>query len=352
MKRFFPKRITPRVLAILIGLLSLAMPLVLLSVALFKHQSDRTVFLLFSLLSIFIVNFVMISYVLNSFIIKRITPIYGKIEEMENLDDEFFRMEDRDMIGDLDEKVMQWAKNKALENKRLRENDIVRKEFVGNVAHELKTPVFNIQGYIDTLLDGGIDDKEINMKYLQRTEKNVNRLIATIKDIDTISRLESGRVMIDFEKFDIVNLLHEVVEMQERLTRKFQVELVFEEPVSPPVYVLGDQEKVYELLHNLITNSIKYGKPGGKSVISMREENEKIWVKVRDNGIGIAAEHLPHIFSRFYRVDKSRSRDRGGSGLGLAIVKHIVEAHNETITVNSKVDKGTVFEVSLESGES
>jgi two-component system phosphate regulon sensor histidine kinase PhoR len=246
---------------------------------------------------------------------------------------------------------MDWAKETDEENQKLRAADVSRKEFIGNVAHELKTPIFNIQGYIDTLLDGGIYDEEINMKYLERTEKNVNRLIATIKDVDTISRLESGRIMLEYSDFDIVELILEVFEIQERLMERFKISLEYLGKKDKKVWVRADKDKVYEILNNLIVNSIKYGVEGGKTVVRVVTEQVKVFVYITDNGIGIPSEHQPHIFTRFYRVDKSRSRERGGSGLGLAIVKHIIEAHGQAINLVSVPGEGTTFSFSLKRGK-
>ncbi len=351
MKIGTPKSLTPRSISILISLLGLIMPLVLVVTALYTDQAEKPVYLMFSALSVFVVNYVVVSYILNNFIIKRITPLYGRIDKIDSLEDDAFQMEDRDMIADLDSKVVEWAKRKAKENQQLKENDILRKEFIGNVAHELKTPIFNIQGYIDTLLDGGIHDSEINMRYLERTEKNVNRLITTIKDVDTISRLESGRVMLDYIDFDVVEIINEIFELQDRITKKFNVELQLIAKTPEPIFALADRDKAYEALHNLIVNSVKYGSDGGKSVVSVWQDEERVWIEVKDNGIGIGEQHLPHIFTRFYRVDKSRSRERGGSGLGLAIVKHIVEAHGQKIFVDSKEGEGTTFRLSFQKGK-
>jgi two-component system phosphate regulon sensor histidine kinase PhoR len=299
----------------------------------------------------FLVNYIVINFLAQRYILKRIMPIYGRIAELEPANSETNSLEDIDLIELTNNKVMDWAKETDEENQKLRAADVSRKEFIGNVAHELKTPIFNIQGYIDTLLDGGIYDEEINMKYLERTEKNVNRLIATIKDVDTISRLESGRIMLEYSDFDIVELILEVFEIQERLMERFKISLEYLGKKDKKVWVRADKDKVYEILNNLIVNSIKYGVEGGKTVVRVVTEQVKVFVYITDNGIGIPSEHQPHIFTRFYRVDKSRSRERGGSGLGLAIVKHIIEAHGQAISLVSVPGEGTTFSFSLKRGK-
>lgn len=230
---------------------------------------------------------------------------------------------------------------------RLKVMEKYRKEFLGNVSHELKTPIFNIQGYVLTLLDGAIDDPEINRKYLERTEKSINRLISIVEDLETISRLESGELKLELENFNIVHLVEEVFETQEIRAKKRGIELEFEKKNRKPIMVHADKMKVFQVLTNLIANSIYYGKAEGKTLVSFSKTKEKVFIEIQDNGIGIAEEDIPRIFERFYRVDKSRSREQGGTGLGLAIVKHIIEAHGETIRVKSKPKKGSTFIFSL-----
>lgn len=240
-----------------------------------------------------------------------------------------------------------FTSNQNLEIYRLKEMEKYRKEFLGNVSHELKTPIFNIQGYILTLLDGGLEDPAINLKYLERTEKSINRLISIVEDLETISRHESGELKLEREEYNIVNLVEEVFEAQEIRAKKRNISLQFAKKYKKPIIVYADKVKIFQVLTNLITNSIYYGKSGGKTLVSISRAKEKIIVEVNDDGIGIAPTDLTRIFERFYRVDKSRSREQGGTGLGLAIVKHIIEAHNETIRVKSKLNKGSTFIFSL-----
>ena len=209
----------------------------------------------------------------------------------------------------------------------------------------MKTPIFNIEGFISTLLDGAIDDPNVNVKYLERTDKNVQRLIALVKDLDTISKLETGVIVPDYKKFNIVDVVKEVFDVLEVKSSEFGVNLVCK--YEEPIVVYADIEKITEVIHNLVLNSIIYGKKEGTTEVIIKEKKKKVLVLVKDNGIGINEEDQKHIFERFFRVDKSRSRERGGSGLGLAIVKHIIDSHNQKISVESKVGVGTTFIFSI-----
>lgn len=237
------------------------------------------------------------------------------------------------------------TKKKTEEIAQLKANEQFRKEFIGNVAHELKTPIFNIQGFIETLLDGAIEDENVNVKYLERSDKNVQRLITLVKDLDIISKLETGIIVPEYQKFDIINVIKEVFEVLEVQSGEYGVKLVCD--FTKNIYVYADEEKITEVIHNLVLNSIIYGKKEGVTEIVLKEKKKKVVVSVKDNGIGISDENQTHIFERFFRVDKSRSRERGGSGLGLAIVKHIIDSHQQSIKVQSKKNIGTVFIFSL-----
>ncbi len=249
---------------------------------------------------------------------------------------------------DLDDEIKIWADHQTNEVRQLREMEQYRKDFLGNVSHELKTPIFNIQGYILTLLDGGIDDPNINKLYLQRAEKSINRMVSIVDDLVSISRLESGEFKLDMEVFNIVKLVEDVFESHEMISKKYKVKLEFDKNYTKSIKVKADKRRITEVLNNLLMNSIKYGKVGGKTKVGFSETGESVMVVVSDNGIGIAEEDLPRVFERFYRVDKSRSRDSGGTGLGLSIVKHIILAHNQSINVRSVENKGTTFIFSLE----
>lgn len=231
----------------------------------------------------------------------------------------------------------------------LKDQEKYRKEFLGNVSHELKTPLFTIQGYILTLVEGAMKDKKVREKYLKRAAKGVERLIAIVKDLDLITQFESGIKTVDRSEFNINELIATVIDLMEFESEQNKIKLKYEFQFQEEIIVNADQDRILQVLTNLVVNSIKYGNEYGYTKISVEDYNkEKVLVKVKDNGEGIDQKHLPRLFERFYRVDKNRSREKGGSGLGLSIVKHIMEAHNEQIFVKSKVGEGTEFSFTLQ----
>ena len=236
---------------------------------------------------------------------------------------------------------------KRTEIETLKKEDIYRKEFVGNVAHELKTPLFSVQGYISNLLDGAMDDKELLKKYLKRAEKSVDRLTYIIKDLDLITQLESSTLKLEFSSFDIIKLAEEIIEDLEISASKKNIKIIFNKKYENKIFVQADRNRIEQVLTNLIINSINYGSEKGTTEISFELTEENIIIKVNDNGEGISEENMPRLFQRFFRVDISRSRNQGGSGLGLAIVKHIIDAHNQNIYVQSTVGIGSEFSFSL-----
>lgn len=249
-------------------------------------------------------------------------------------------------LNNLNNEILAWAEDRKNEIEQLKKLEVYRREFLGNVSHELKTPIFNIQGYVLTLLDGGLEDPSINRNYLVRAEKSVDRMITIIDDLEAISQLETGELQIELERFDINVLLKDVIDSLEmKATAKGIILSTVDE--NKPIFVLADRFRIRQVFVNLLVNSIKYGKEYGETKVRFYDVGNNISIEVADNGIGITKEHLPRLFERFYRVDKSRSRDQGGTGLGLAIVKHIMEAHNQTITVMSTEGVGTVFTFSL-----
>lgn len=225
----------------------------------------------------------------------------------------------------------------------LKKLEAYRREFLGNVSHELKTPLFNIQGYILTLLDGGMDDTAIYKEYLKRTEKNIERMIAIIEDLETISQFESGALKLNITHFDIVTLARDVIDLLEIKAKNRKISVGCGDGSDSILLVAADKERIRQVLINLVDNSIKYNNEGGRTLIHFREENNSIVVEVADNGIGIDPKDQNRLFERFFRVDKSRSREQGGSGLGLAIVKHILEAHGQSINVKSAPGLGSAF---------
>lgn len=293
----------------------------------------------------FLVTYVLARIFIHQYVVQRIKPIYRTVFGGNAINPYPEKPKDRDVIETIGDNLRSWAEMKTTEISRLKEMEKYRKEFLGNVSHELKTPVFTLQGYILTLLDGGLHDERINMRYLEQCDKNLDRLIAIVKDLEQVSKLESGEVTLNTETFDIAALANEVAEMLQYTARDMRI--VLKVQPHPPTDVNGDRKLIERALMNLVLNSIHYGREDGMTHIRFVDLFDKIMVEVEDNGIGISEEHIPRLFERFYRVDRSRSRDQGGTGLGLSIVKHIVEAHGENITVRSKQGEGTTFSFTL-----
>ncbi|MDB9895805.1 ATP-binding protein [Flavobacteriales bacterium] len=246
-----------------------------------------------------------------------------------------------------DKEAENWANLKEEELLILQKNENYRREFIGNVSHELKTPIFNIQGYVQTLIDGGIKDENVNMKYLKRANISVDRMINIVEDLEVISRLETDNNELDFENFNIIHLIEEVLDQLEMKANKMNIALLLKSESNSDI-VYADKNKMQQVFMNLISNSIKYGKDGGTTNVRLFDMSDKLLIEVADDGIGISENALSRLFERFYRVDKNRSREIGGTGLGLAIVKHIIEGHQQTINVRSTVNIGSTFSFILE----
>lgn len=297
----------------------------------------------------FAFSFFIIQLRIEFFIYKRVKSIYDSVSILDQ--STLTGQRTTSDMKTLTEEVERFAKGKKLEIETLKVRENYRKEFIGNVSHELKTPLFTVQGYILTLLDGAIKDKKVRKKYLNRASKGVDRLIYIVKDLDMITKLETGDLNLYIETFDLVELVQSVFDLLEMKSAKKEISLSFDK-AYPPLYVDGDKERIQQVVTNLIVNSIKYGKKGGTSEISFEElENSKIMLRVTDNGEGIEKEHIPRLFERFFRVDKTGSRREGGSGLGLSIVKHIMEAHNEQVFVDSVYGIGSEFSFTLPKAE-
>lgn len=302
-----------------------------------------------SLLIFFGLSFLIIYRILSRFLFEKIQPIYKTIHDFTATERELKRKVDQgDIISRINKEVEDWADKKTREIKKLKQLEKYRRDFLGNVSHELKTPIFNIQGYILTLLDGGIDDPKVNRLYLERTEKSINRMISIVEDLESISRLESGELKLKIAKFDIVKMAEDVFEMHDMRAKEKGIKLGFGVDKPKPVMVRADKQRIFDVLNNLIYNSITYGVKNGRTKLSFMDMGGNVLVDVTDNGIGIGEAEIPRIFERFYRTDKSRSRDQGGTGLGLSIVKHVIEAHKQTINVRSKINKGSSFMFTLE----
>lgn len=292
-------------------------------------------------------SFFVLQYRVEKFIYKRVKKIY---DDVSLLDSTTLRSQPitTDMAT-LTQDVQKFAKEKKIEIETLKVREEYRREFLGNVSHELKTPLFTVQGYLSTLLDGAMNDKTIRKKYLERAEKGVERLIYIVKDLDMITKLETGDLNLKLSEFNIVDVVQNVFDLLEMKADEKNIMLMFDMKYTKPIMVLADQEKIEQVLTNLIMNSIKYGKENGTTEVSIEDlVNNKVIVRVTDNGEGIQKKYIPRLFERFFRVDKSGARSEGGSGLGLSIVKHIIEAHNEKIYVESKHGFGSEFSFTLE----
>ena len=297
-------------------------------------------------LFLYIFSFYIIQFRVENFIYKRIKKIYDDVSLIENTS-----LKNTPIITDmatLSQEVKKFAIDKKLEIESLKIREEYRREFLGNVSHELKTPLFTVQGYILTLLDGAMEDKNIRKKYLQRAEKGVERLIYIVKDLDMITKLETGDLNLEPSNFDIVEVISNVFELLEMRAAKKNISLLFDKKYTITI-VFADKEKIQQVITNLVMNSIKYGKNNGTTEVSIESITQsKYIIRITDNGFGIEKHLIPRIFERFYRIDKSGSRNEGGSGLGLAIVKHIIEGHNQKIYVESSIGMGSEFSFTLE----
>ncbi len=296
-----------------------------------------------SFLSILIFSYILLFYRLENYLINRVSELYNSLYP--NSTSTIKSASDIELLT-INLKKLNSDKN--LEIELLKKQEDYRKDFIGNIAHELKTPLFTIQGYVLTLLDGGIKDKKIIKKYLKRTSKGVDRLSYIVKDLDLITKFESGMAKLDKKPFDIRLTIENVFESLEIQAKKSNINLRMNRQYNDPIFVIADEERIQQVIINLIINSLKYGVERGITEVSIEVfDKNKILIRISDNGEGIEEEHLPRLFERFYRVEKTRNRKLGGSGLGLSIVKHIIDAHNEKIFVESRTGIGSEFSFTL-----
>ncbi len=345
------KNQTPQQLSLYIAIISAAtlasLTLVLKLLGLLNILwSEMALLFVASSIVAFIVNYYLIRY----YIFRRIKLIY-KIIHRRKFPPEF-KAENLDMskniLDNVEQEVDEWAEQNNREMEELERLATYRRRFIGDVSHELKTPIFNIQGFVHTLLDGALYDPEVNVQYLKRAAKNIDRLQIIVEDLETINKLESGQMVLELQEFDIHELADEVYSDLEVRARERNIRLSYKEGAAQHFRVRADKESIRQVLINLVHNSIKYGKEGGVTKISFYDLESYVLVEVSDSGIGISEEHLNHVFDRFYRIDKSRSREAGGTGLGLSIVKHIIEAHKQTVNVRSTQGQGSTFGFTLE----
>jgi two-component system, OmpR family, phosphate regulon sensor histidine kinase PhoR len=332
--------------ALYVSLFATALVLILVYILFPKPLQNLFLFGLIFSIVIYFFSFLMLQYRVERFIYRRVKKIYDDVSLLES--STFINQPITTDMETLTREVKKFATDRKLEIEMLEVRERYRREFLGNVSHELKTPLFTVQGYLSTLINGAMDDKTVRKKYLKRAEKGVERLIYIVEDLDMITKLESGDLNLDFSEFDIVELIQNVFDLLEMKADKKKIILAFENYHIQPVFVFGDKDKIQQIIENLVVNSIKYGKEGGTTEVSIVNlKNNKILVRITDNGEGIEKQNIPRIFERFYRVDKSGSRSEGGSGLGLAIVKHIIEAHKEKIYVESEFGIGSEFSFTL-----
>jgi two-component system phosphate regulon sensor histidine kinase PhoR len=299
----------------------------------------------------FITSYVVFYYLIEKYVYSKIKLIYKLIHNLKlgrDLRDALGESTSTDPIGDVQQEVQDWAREKKSEIEGLRSQEKFRREFLSNISHEFKTPLFAIQGYIEAIVDDEFEDTDMAMQFLKKAERNVDRLSYLIKDLDEISKLESGEIPINYTKFKINDLVKEVFEQLELKAKQHDIKLVFKQKYDDPLLVKADRDKVCQVLINLIDNSFKYGKQGGSTAVSLFELHDQVLIEVTDDGLGIGEKHLPRLFERFFRIDSHRSRGIGGSGLGLAIVKHIIEAHEQTINVRSTEGLGSTFGFTLQ----
>lgn len=315
---------------------------------------------LFSISILLIIDFLLFLFTyfltkifLEKFIFEKIKVIYKIIQssKLTRVEKKVFRSTlGEDMIIEVSNDVKDWAEGKKAEIEQLQKTEDYRREFLANVSHEIKTPISNIQGYISTLLGGGWEDPNINRDFLLKSEKNIDRLIELVNDLDIISNLESGEVHMEKSRFDIHILTKEVFEFLEDSAKAGNIKFIFGNEENTSIWVYADRDRIRQVLVNLLDNSVKYGRKDGRTKVSFYDMDENYLIEISDNGIGIEKEHLPRLFERFYRVDKHRSRTEGGTGLGLAIVKHIIEAHEQTVNVRSSPKIGSTFSFTLKKG--
>jgi two-component system, OmpR family, phosphate regulon sensor histidine kinase PhoR len=330
--------------------------MVLLEVVLMSFEDssgNKLLFITIATIVSFVAGYFIIGSAMDRYFFNKIRSIYRDILQLNSHTVKSIerKIPDEKLLAEISRLLIEWEKDNRKEIDHLKDLEEFRKEFLGNVSHELKTPIFTIQGYIHTLLDGGIDDHDVNILYLTKATRGIDRLISIVNDLESISKFEAGELLLEYRTFDITELITEVIESLELRTAENKVSLGVNKDTEIPLYVYADKDRIRQVLVNLLVNSIKYGKFQGTTTISVSDHNNLIVIDVADDGIGIEGRHLNRLFERFYRVDKSRSREQGGTGLGLAIVKHIIEAHKQKISVDSTFGKGTTFTFTLEKSE-
>lgn len=344
----------PRTLSIQLTIIIIGILLILDLLTYYLHPILKEYAIILNILLAAPIFYFVFYQIIGNFIYKKIRIIYKNIHSFKvGKKTTSDVLEHRDVLESVNRDVVEWMEKQKEEISQLKANAQFRREFIGNLSHELKTPIFNIQGYVLTLLDGGMEDKKIRKKYLERTATSIDRIIEMVKDLDVISALESGNLRLKQETFNIEDFATEIIDFFELKAEEKKIDIFLVNRYRSPIKVIADKDKIRQVFINLIDNAIKYmiERPNPSIKISFFDMHDNILVEITDNGGGIEEKHLPRLFERFYRVDTARSREQGGTGLGLSIVKHIVDAHNQSITVRSTVGVGTTFGFTLKKAE-
>ena len=339
--------LSPRVIALLLACLISALTLAFLAFV----EGVTSAMLFVVGISSFIISFFLVFYAIELLVFREVNKMYKTIHQLKIRDFSISRksiIQHNNPFKKLNDEIFVYVAKKQKEIDELKRLEIFRREFLADVSHELKTPIFAAQGFIHTLIDGAVDDEKVRDKFLSKAAKSLDGLDALVKDLVTLSQLETGEVTMNFERIDFTHVTQEVFEQLETVAQVKGTSLLMKTPQSSPVWVKADPQRITQVMINLVENAVKYGHQSGQVLVNLEEDKKHILVSVRDDGPGIPPEHLSRIFERFYRVDKSRSKERGGTGLGLAIVKHILNAHKAKVSVMSKLEKGTTFRFKLE----
>ena len=342
------KNLSPRSIAFIAGLAAAVVSAISVAIVSLDLLSVIATFL-----AVLVLCYAVFFFLLQEFIYNRIKVIYKSIYRYKtqySSDLKKLNTKNEDPLGRVSREVVDWMKINRDEINQLKEQENYRRDFLGNVSHELKTPIQSIQGYIHTLLDGALEDENVNRQFLTKASNSTDRLIELVDDLTKISALEGNKDPLTIETFDLVSLCDEVMELVENKAKKNKTAIQYRQKNSKALFVEADKAKIRQVLANLVVNALKYGKSGGVVTIGFYDMDKNILTEITDEGDGIAEEHIPRLFERFYRTDRGRSRDQGGSGLGLAIVKHIIEAHRQTVNVRSTLGMGSTFGFTLKKG--
>lgn len=339
--------LSPRLIALLLACLISALTLAFLS---FVEGVTNTILFVVGLSS-FAISFFLVLYAIELLVFREVNKMYKTIHQLKIRDFSISRksiIKNTNPFKKLNDEIFVYVARKQREIDELKRLEQFRREFLADVSHELKTPIFAAQGFIHTLIDGAVDDEKVRDKFLSKAAKSLDGLDALVKDLVALSQLETGEVKMNFGRVDIAHIVQEVFDQLETIAKVKHASVALKSVQPAPVWVKADPQRIMQVMSNLVENAVKYGNENGRVVVNLEEDKKHVLVSVRDNGPGIPPEHLSRIFERFYRIEKSRSKDRGGTGLGLAIVKHILNAHNTKIMVKSQLEKGTTFRFKLE----